>query len=292
MSPGADHAQEGPMTAPGLSIEPAAALPIEQLAAVWNRAYEGYFVPLVFDVDMMARHLHRADVGLALSRVLRRDGELVGVSLAARRGTRGYIAGFGIAAAVRRQGLAGLLIGAHLRALADAGLNAVQLEVIEQNPAREVYRQAGFVETRMLALLEGPLDAPSEAPAPPAAFLAGPQLQAVHVRTHAGVSPTWRRDWPTLAEDLARGAFEALGVGEPAQAHACVQAAGERATLVDAAAVDEAAGACLLDALAVQWPGRHWRLVDEPVDSPLYRAAVARGLRVALRQVEMVATLR
>ena len=53
-----------------IAILPAEQLSRSALAALWNLAYEGYFVPVAFDDQRFARHLRRANVDLALSRVL------------------------------------------------------------------------------------------------------------------------------------------------------------------------------------------------------------------------------
>jgi hypothetical protein len=58
-------------------------------------------------------------------------------------------------------------------------------------------------------------------------------------------------------------------------------------TLLDAAALDEAAAHSLLDVLSSARPGARWRLVDEPGGSPFFSAALARGLVPVMRQIEM-----
>ena len=271
----------------GLRFTAATALDADALTALWNRAYEGYFVPLCFDRAMLQRHVHRAGVDIALSCLLWRDDRPCGVSLGARRGARGYVAGFGIVMSARRQGLAGALIRQQLQRLAEDGARTVQLEVIEQNPARDVYRTAGFSDRRRLLLLEGSLvGVVGETALVP---LDGEALAAAHARTHAA-RPTWRREAATVLDDLACGGVDAVGLpgGDGMLAHACVVDAGEQATLLDAAAVDEPAARRLLAALALRWPGRRWRLVDEPEDSPLSRAGQACGLHASLCQMEMV----
>ncbi|KWT93223.1 MULTISPECIES: GNAT family N-acetyltransferase [unclassified Variovorax] len=169
-----------------IAILPAGELSRAALAALWNQAYEGYFVPVAFDEQRFARHLRRANVELGLSRVLTAGGEPAGLSLVGRREARAYLAGFGIVRAQRRRGLARLLIEVQLAALPAAGVRDVVLEVIEHNPARSLYGQAGFEALRPLELLSGTLEAQ---PAEPAVL--GPaDLAAVHAHCSTVAQPT------------------------------------------------------------------------------------------------------
>lgn len=269
-----------------IAILPAGQFPRAALAALWNLAYEGYFVPVAFDEQRFARHLRRANVELGLSRVLTAGGEPAGLSLVGQRDARAYLAGFGIVRAQRRRGLARLLIEVQLAALPAAGVRDVVLEVIEQNPARALYGQAGFEALRPLELLSGTLDTqPAEAVA-----LSPADLAAVHARCSALTPPTWRRELPTLLDALTHENAAAIGArrGGIVVGYALLpELARHDGTLLDAAAVDEAAGHSLLDALSSARPGTRWRLVDEPGGSPFFRAAHARGLVPVMRQIEM-----
>lgn len=268
-------------------IVPAASFGTDELTALWNRSYEDYFAPVAFDRAMFERHVRRAEADLALSRVIVVDGDACGLSLVGRRGPRAYLAGFGIASAQRRRGLAKQLIDAQLRALSAAGLAQVQLEVIEQNPARQLYRQAGFVESRTLEVLEGSFEPRADATA---SMPDTDTLAAVHAACSAISRPTWRREWPTVQGALAHDGAVALGAATNGYA-ILLPTALPLNTLLDAAAPDEPSAHALLDALAQARPGARWRLVDEPVGSPMHRALTARGATVVIRQIEMTATL-
>lgn len=259
-----------------------------ELTALWNRAYEAYFVPVHFDEQLFARHLRRAEVDLALSRVITVDGVPCGISLTGRRGERGYLAGFGIAGTHRRQGLARQLIEAQAEAWSKAGLQRVFLEVIAQNPARTLYSQAGFEELRTLDVLEGSFEARR---AVASKTLDHADLAAVHTACAAVSRPTWRRELPTVLDAIGNENAIALGVtrGTALVAHAVIPPAGN--ALLDAAAIDEAAAHDLLDALATTRPGTRWRLVDEPTGSPLFHAVTARGATAVIRQIDMALTL-
>ncbi len=280
-----------------VTVAPASDFGAAELTALWNRAYEGYFVPIAFDEQRFARHLRRGNVELALSRVMVADGAACGISLVGRRGERAYLAGFGIGASHRRQGLAAQLIGAQMAALSRARIGHALLEVIEQNPARALYRQAGFTELRMLEVLEwsGEARAPSSAPAHVLAHaLDTAALAAVHSACSALCRPTWRRELPTVQDAVEREGAVALGVrqGAVTRAYAVLPRPQDpQGVLLDAAAIDDDAAHQLLDMLALAHPGVRWRLVDEPPDSALCRAAFARGAATVIRQVEMALTV-
>lgn len=285
------------MNAAALTVVPASTLGAAELTALWNRAYEGYFVPIAFDEPRMARHLRRGAVDLALSRVIVAGGERCGISLVGRRGHRdngghrAYLAGFGIGSAHRRQGLARQLIDAQVEALSQAGVSRAFLEVIEQNPARTLYRQAGFAQLRTLEVLEWGTEARWPVPAE---TLSAASLAAVHAACSALCRPTWRRELPTVQDAVEREGAVALGVRQGASVSAFAvlpRPEDPQGVLLDAAALDEDAAHRLLDLLATARPGVRWRLVDEPPESPLCRAATARGATTVIRQIEMALTL-
>jgi len=269
-----------------IAILPAEQLSRSALAGLWNLAYEGYFVPVAFDEQRFARHLRRANVDLGVSKVLMAGGKPAGLSLVGRREARAYLAGFGIVRAQRRRGLARLLIEVQLAALPAAGVRELVLEVIEQNPARTLYGRAGFEAIRPLELLEGTLDTR----AIEAVALDVADLAAVHPRCSAVARPTWRRELPTVLDAVTHENAAAIGVhrGGTVVAYAVLpEAARHDGTLLDAAAIDEAAAHALLDMLSCARPGTCWRLVDEPGNSPFFHAAHARGLVPVMRQIEM-----
>jgi ribosomal protein S18 acetylase RimI-like enzyme len=274
-------------TAPStLNITPADRLDLPALTTLWNLAYSGYAVPLNFSSEMLQRHIDRSDASLALSRVLWREGAACGVSLAAARGERGYLAGFGIAPEARRQGLGALLLKAQVEAWQQQGLKQAQLEVMEANPARHLYAQAGFVAQRRLLVLQGALR--DAAPGAEAALQPAPldTLARLHDRLNAASPPTWRREWTTVRQ-AAQAPGAAAWQLTSGDAYAVVLPTPSATVLLDAAAADAGAAAALWAALAAQQPGASWRLVDEPEHTPLAQAALAAGLQAPLAQVEM-----
>jgi ribosomal protein S18 acetylase RimI-like enzyme len=262
-----------------LTLRSAEDPPFADLLALWNGAYADYIVPLLLDEAMLRRHLRRSGIDLRRSVIGESDGEPFGLSLAAFREDRAWIGGFGVLAAFRRRGLASALMQAHLARLDVAGVSQTGLEVIDINPAREVYRRSGFAETRTLLMYEGTVEASGD----PGEVLTAGELAARHARLNP-TRATWRREMPTLLDSLSREDAVAIGI-EGAYAVGLDQ--GERIHLLDAAAIDAGAAARLLRAAAARWPARPLRLVDEPEGSPLAAACVAAGMANPLRQVEM-----
>lgn len=263
-----------------LTLRPAADLSFPDLLAQWNAAYGGYLVPLTFDEAMLRRHIRRSGLDPRRSVVGLIDGQPCGLSLAAFRDDRAWIGGFGIGEPFRRRGLATRLMEAHLKQLAAEGVAEVWLEVIDVNPAREVYRRCGFTETRDLKMFEGAV--------PPGADAGEALSFDALAERHAALNPerpSWRRELPTLADSLEHDGAQVIGL-EGAYAVAAVQ--GERLAVFDAAAADEAAARALLGALAARWPGMPMRLVDEPADTPLAAVCEAAGFANPLNQAAMV----
>lgn len=277
------------MTPPNLRFEPAAHFSSNELMRLWNRAYEDYFVPIAFTEAQLQRHMRRAEVDLDLSLVALRHGEADGLSFAARRADHAYIAGFGVAKPARRNGVASALIAHQLMHLAQRGVQAVQLEVVEANPARQVYAQAGFHGTRRLLVLDGQPVVPPH----PGVPLNEQQAALAHQRLHRE-APTWRRRWPSLAQALRDEGAVALGVtrGDAIEALAVTVDSGLHLGVLDAVAWDIPSAHALWAALAVASGGRPLRLVDEPEGSAVALAARDAGLLLGLTQMEMRASLR
>jgi ribosomal protein S18 acetylase RimI-like enzyme len=273
-----------------LECTPADRLALPELAALWNRAYSGYPVPLSFTPELLQRHIERAGASLALSRLLWRAAAPApcGLSLAAARGERAYLAGFGIAPEARRQGLGQALLQAQVAAWQQQGLRQAQLEVMEGNPARQLYRQAGFVERRRLLVLQGTLPAaPAASPAMALQPAGLDTLAGLHARLNSTHPPTWRRELATVQQVLQAPGASAWQAAD-GRAHAVLLPTPSAIAVLDAAAADAQAAAALWSALGALHPQASWRLVDEPEDTPLARTALAAGLAVPLAQVEMV----
>jgi ribosomal protein S18 acetylase RimI-like enzyme len=128
-------------------LEPASSFDSAFLADLFTRAYEGYFVPIHVDAAGQEALVDRWDIDLARSRVALDGGDAVGFANLAVRGDEGWIGGIGVVPSARRRGVGRALMEA---VLVEAPPH-VTLEVLEQNdPARTLYEQLGFVTRRIL----------------------------------------------------------------------------------------------------------------------------------------------
>jgi ribosomal protein S18 acetylase RimI-like enzyme len=267
-----------------LSTVPASSLTLSDLADVWRDAYAGYYVPLQFDEKQLGRHLLWSGIDLGASVVGLVDGERAGLSLVAHAGDEAWIGGFGIGPRFRRRGLATALMSAHAEQLDALGVAGTRLEVIDVNPAREVYRRAGFRDLRELMVYEGDLPAEGE----PGEELDHAALAEAHARLHA-TEPTWRRGLARLTTVMQEAPAIAIGIERDGAVvgFAVVHSLEDRFGVYDAAAADLEAGRRLVSALAAVRQGARMRLVDEPEDTPVARALVREGFRAPMRQIEM-----
>ena len=126
-----------------MSLVAADTLALAELADLFARGYEGYYLPIHVDEPTMRYMVETWDIDLARSRVA--PGK--GVCNLGVRGERGWIGGLGVVPEARRRGLGRALMEA---VLAQAP-PLVTLEVLEQNePALRLYESLGFERTRVL----------------------------------------------------------------------------------------------------------------------------------------------
>lgn len=282
-----------------LEFHPASAWTSGELAALFNRGYEGYFVPLHLDVAAFEAMVAAQDVRLAESRVGVRDGEPIAFAMLAVRERRGWIGGMGVVPEARgggrRYGEAAMR--AVLEAARTLGLERVQLEVMEANvPARRIYERLGFLPTRRLGVWDR-----AAGTAPPARSADGPDVQpcdparALEWRDRLGAPPPpWQRDRPAIERWLPD--LQALAIerdGAPA-AIAIVRATATTLSVLElcAAAPDrDAALDRLLGHALRKHPELAVRMLNVPEDDPATLALERTGARPLLHQTEMALTL-
>ena len=118
-------------------LVPADTVSLETLTAAFNRAFEGYLVPLSQTPESLRTMIRTNDVEVAASVVaLAPDGAPMGVGLLAIRGARGWIGGMGIAPEWRGQGHGAAIMRALIERARAAELRRLQLEVLEGNYRR------------------------------------------------------------------------------------------------------------------------------------------------------------
>lgn len=135
-----------------IELTPAYTRTIDDLAALFNRAFAGYVGGDVhFTAEMLARFIARSNADLELSQVIARDGQPVGFACVARQGWTSRLASFGV---VPEAAGAGVGKAAMLQLIDQAkrrGDHVYELEVIEQNPrAVRLYEGVGFQRVRRL----------------------------------------------------------------------------------------------------------------------------------------------
>lgn len=126
-----------------------------ELAELFTRGYQDYFVPMHFDEPALRYMVEMWDIDLSRSRVAP-DAGLCNLAI---RGDRGWIGGIAVVPEQRRNGVGRAL----MEAVLELAPPTVLLEVIEANePAIKLYESLGFERTRVLEVWK------VEAPAVPA----------------------------------------------------------------------------------------------------------------------------
>jgi GNAT superfamily N-acetyltransferase len=123
-----------------------------ELAELFTRGDEGYFVPMHFDERTLRYMVDAWDIDLSRSRVAP-DAGLCNLAI---RGDRGWIGGIAVVPEQRRHGVGRAL----MEAVIELAPPTVVLEVIEANePAIKLYEALGFEKTRVLEVwrVEAPL---------------------------------------------------------------------------------------------------------------------------------------
>jgi GNAT superfamily N-acetyltransferase len=263
-------------------------LSLAALTALWNRGYEGYFLPVAATEGFVAGHVRTHDVDLSSSLIAVDEGAPVAFSLLARRGDRGWIGGVGVVATHRGRGLAQRLFDEHMDVARGLGLAQVGLEVLRQNWARKVYSRAGFVVTRELMVLSGRLPV-SERPADSWRASASDWL-AHHARLHASFPACWQREAASARAFADDDVVLAVGPRESPSGLLVLGTNAGSPRVRGAATEDDASAASLVRALCARCGGETVSLVNEPSGSPLHRALLAVGLAETMVQYEMAWT--
>ena len=154
-----------------------------ELARLFTRGYENYFVPVDVDAATMRYMIDTWDIDLAKSRV----APGAGLANLAIRGERGWIGGIAVVPEQRRNGVGRAL----MEAVLELAPSTVLLEVIEANePAIRLYESLGFEKTRVLEVWR------VEAPEAPAEGVAQSTLEQTGL--------PWQREDASLPADYER----------------------------------------------------------------------------------------
>ena len=133
------------------SFKSALSLSIPEIAALFTRGFEGYFVPVQMTDVALQTMIRRDGVDLAESRILFKDDEPIGVALIARRGWTSRLAAMGIVTEARNGGVGTWAMKQLIEEARARAEKEMLLEVIEQNTAGvKLYQKVGFETVRRL----------------------------------------------------------------------------------------------------------------------------------------------
>ncbi len=128
---------------------------LPETAALLNRGFADYLVPLQFTADSLSAMARSDQIDFAASRVIHDGDQAAGVALIARRGSTCRLAGMALTPEARGHGLGRALLEQTLVDAHKRGDTTMVLEVINQNEtAQKLYRSAGFEPIRQLLSFE------------------------------------------------------------------------------------------------------------------------------------------
>jgi ribosomal protein S18 acetylase RimI-like enzyme len=264
-----------------LTLVPSSSFTLDELAGIFTRAYEGYFLPFVVDEEAMRFMVEAFSFDLAASRVALVDDEPVGLANLGVRGDRCWVGGVGVVPDRRRTGIGRALMTALIESARVLGLREMTLEVLEANEsAFRLYDELGFETTRWVEIWSLPARDQD-------ADVREVDFAAAHDRVRAlrRAPEPWQRadetlvyyatlDPPPRGLESDSGALVFRPSGESVQ---LLQIAGDAATC-----------RALLGALA---RSRSVSVLNLPANDPASEALEALGAERRLRQREMALAL-
>jgi ribosomal protein S18 acetylase RimI-like enzyme len=257
------------------------------MADLFNRAYEGYEVPLHVDAGAVAFMEDALDLRPECSCVAWRDGRPIGLAMLGVRGEHGWVGGMGVAAPARRSGIGEQLMRELIERARAVGVRRLGLEVLERNVgARALYEKLGFRTWRRLEVLalEGP-GAPPSAPAPACV----PRDARRRIALARRAAEPWQRADATVDRlDVSTPALRAVTtIG----GDAVYRITEGRASVLQSRATSETSAGLLLDTIRSRDGVRMLRYLNVPDDDPAAMALRARGAVCDAAQFEMALAL-
>lgn len=231
-------------------------LSMQEIADLFNRSFEGYFVPVQFTVDSFVTFVQRDNIDFDASQVLMSENHPVGVALMTRRGKASRMGGFGVISAFRNKGAGSWFVARLLEQARLRGETQMFLEVITQNQyAVRLYEKHGFTRIRHL------LGFKAESPAGVADERLQTCSQALVLDMGRGFclpDLPWQLDAETLQSVISFGyrlenAF--VLTSNPDANHISI-----RSLVVPARARGQGQAVRLLEALFARYPGKTWQV--------------------------------
>lgn len=234
----------------------------------------------IFTMRSYADFVHRNDIDLAHSIVVREQGALLGALAFGVRGTRAWFGLIGVNPDNRREGLGARMLADAIAAVQPQGVRTIELEVSQRNAAPiALCKSFGFEQSGELLVWARERSDVADALSAPRRFTE-PAVRAIVPATSA----CWQRE----PRSIARAGRIAL-LTLPG-AYAFVRIDGEFAHILDAGSVDSTRARDLVDTLRDR-VSQDLTLNNEPADSPLNAALRDAGWRVVERQYRMVRSL-
>jgi ribosomal protein S18 acetylase RimI-like enzyme len=140
------------------STVPASTYNFAELADIYNQTRVDYIVPMPMNAKRMEVYVSSYDIDLDASIVaFDADGEMAGVGMLGRRGSRAWITRLGVLPYRRGHQLGRFLMETLIAQAVRGGARLIQLEVIKGNtPAYRLFLKLGFKETRELLVIRRP----------------------------------------------------------------------------------------------------------------------------------------
>jgi ribosomal protein S18 acetylase RimI-like enzyme len=276
-----------PTPAAPTTLTNAATLTLEDLADLFDRAYEGYAVPMHVDAGAMAFMLDTFDLVPEWSRVAWRGARSVGVAMLGVRGEAGWVGGMGVVPEARRSGVGEQLMRALIEQARESGVRRLGLEVLEQNlAARALYEKLGFRVWRRLEVFA--LEGQGRSPAAPAAACA-PREARRRIAAARRTAEPWQRADATLDRlDVSTPALRAVTT---LGGDAVYRVTDGRAGVLQMHATSETSAGVMLDTIRSRDGVRVLRYLNVPDEDVAAAALRARGAECSVAQFEMALPL-
>jgi len=197
------------MSTPETSVDliPASAFSFEELTEAYNNTRVDYLVPMPMNAARLREYVKTYDVDMDSSVVAVDGNEILGLAMLGVRERRAWITRLGIIRSKRRQGTGWRLVTHLLDQARQKKVDRVVIEVIKNNvPAHNLFRKAGFCETRELLVLRRP-PGPVKIKPPPAEIKTLGYTEAIHLLENRASTPSWIDERESLINAGNLGAF-------------------------------------------------------------------------------------
>lgn len=271
---------------PAPTFHPASRHSLQQLAAFFTAAFEGYVFPVTTDAEQLAKRTREEALDLHVSQVMALSGYPAGLFLLARREQDAWCGGFGINKPQRGKGYAKALAAEMVERARASGARQFRLEVLKANePARICYEKCGFEVLRELLLFSWK---PQTRAIPTSDGSRPVSLEASSVLKRLSAARTPRPCWQrTPASLLAKSDLEAFSLPEGDGAVALgVRRSDGTFRIYDFSEAAPDSVPPLLRGLQHLFP-QGLTLYNESADSPYLEPLLSAGFKEVERQYEM-----